>query len=137
MEIDPDVFRSKPGIYFFFNKASDFLYIGRAKYLPDRISYHFQNKRDQIQIKKILYIEIPDKNEREELEKILIRELQPRMNIKKYPLPTDYKGTILFEDIPAEFHCQFKAKCVMEQLTIKQALIEAMDMWIVKNPGKN
>lgn len=134
MEVDPTVFRSNPGIYFFFNKNSDFLYIGRAKYIPDRISYHFQTRNDQIQIRKIFYIEAPDKHERKTLEKVLIRELQPRMNIKKYPLPINYKGNLLFKGIPSELYCQFKTQCVLKKLTVKQAFIEAMDMWIRKNP---
>jgi hypothetical protein len=48
----------------------------------------------------------------------------------------DVEKSILVKKFPEPLYRRFKARCVMEKVTIKEALIEAMDMWIRENGNK-
>ena len=42
----------------------------------------------------------------------------------------DAEKSILVKKFPEELYRRFRAHCVLEKLTVREALIEAMDMWI-------
>ena len=48
----------------------------------------------------------------------------------------DIEKSIFVRKFPEALYRRFKARCVMKKLTVRQALIEAMDMWIRDNGNK-
>lgn len=87
----------QPGVYKFFDKNRSIIYIGKAKNLQKRIRSYFQKEHDNARIrllvKKIHAIEtiiVEDENDAFILENTLIKQYQPRYNIrlkddKSYP----------------------------------------------------
>lgn len=79
----------KPGVYRFYDKFSNPLYIGKAKDLKNRISSYFQEGRPKnqrltlmiSQIDKIEYTVVENEKESIILEANLIHKLQPKYNI--------------------------------------------------------
>jgi excinuclease ABC subunit C len=86
-----------PGVYRYYDKDGQLLYIGKAKNLKNRVSSYFVNKdhsyRIQLMVKKIHNIEysiVHTERDALLLENALIKEFQPRYNIslrddKTYP----------------------------------------------------
>ncbi len=86
-----------PGVYRYYDKEGNILYIGKAKNLKNRVSSYFINKdhsyRIQLMVQKIQSIEysiVQTERDALLLENSLIKELQPRYNIllkddKTYP----------------------------------------------------
>ena len=86
-----------PGVYRYYDKDGNILYIGKAKNLKNRVSSYFINKdhsfRIQLMVKKIHNIEysiVHTERDALLLENALIKEFQPRYNIslkddKTYP----------------------------------------------------
>ncbi len=80
---------NKPGVYRFYDKYKNLLYIGKAKNLKKRVSNYFQNSKNHSQriwlmVSLINYIEYNTVNTEEEsliLEANLIQKLQPKYNI--------------------------------------------------------
>jgi len=80
----------KPGVYRFYSKDDELLYIGKAKKLKNRVSSYFQNGRPHnqrlslmiSQIARIEYTVVSTEKESLILEANLIHELQPKYNIK-------------------------------------------------------
>ena len=86
-----------PGVYRYYDKDGNILYIGKAKNIKNRVSSYFINKdhsfRIQLMVKKIHNIEysiVHTERDALLLENALIKEFQPRYNIslkddKTYP----------------------------------------------------
>lgn len=86
-----------PGVYRYYDKEGNLLYIGKAKNLKNRVASYFINKdhtyRIQLMVRKIHNIEysiVPTEKDALLLENALIKELQPKYNIslkddKTYP----------------------------------------------------
>lgn len=86
-----------PGIYQFFDKNNDIIYIGKAKNLKKRVKSYFNLKKIQNktkilvrQITNIKYIIVNTENDAFLLENILIKKYKPKYNIqlkddKSYP----------------------------------------------------
>lgn len=52
-------------------------------------------------------------------------------------METQKEKSFLVKKFPEPLYVRFKAACVNRRLTIKQALIEAMDLWIRTNGQEN
>jgi len=82
-------FPKKPGVYRFYNKASDVIYVGKAKNLKARVSSYFndlsgQNRKTFKMVSEIAHIEFTIVNSEFDallLENSLIKQYQPRYNI--------------------------------------------------------
>ncbi len=95
---DVNHFPNQPGVYFFYNKQQEIIYVGKAKNLKKRVTSYF-NKKQQVNLKtrrlveEINYISFTLVNSEYEallLENNLIKSNQPRYNIllkddKTYP----------------------------------------------------
>ncbi len=88
---------TQPGIYKYYNKANELLYVGKAKHLRKRVSSYFSKtfttyKTHEL-VQRIHHIEFTIVNNEQDaflLENTLIKEFQPRFNIslkdgKSYP----------------------------------------------------
>ncbi len=88
---------TQPGIYKYYDKANELLYVGKAKHLRKRVSSYFSktfttNKTYEL-VQRIHHIEFTIVNNEQDaflLENTLIKEFQPRFNIslkdgKTYP----------------------------------------------------
>lgn len=80
--------RDKGGIFFFYNKANELLFVGKARKIRQRIKKHFEdnvspmkNHRDEIY--KIEVYEIEDPMEREIYETYAINTLRAKYNVEK------------------------------------------------------
>ena len=78
----------EPGVYRFYDKDHDLLYIGKALYLKKRVKQYFQRKHEdfktQVLVKKIAFIAIivlRSESEALKVEKQLIQDHKPRYNI--------------------------------------------------------
>lgn len=88
---------NKPGVYRYYDKDKQILYVGKAKNLKKRVSSYFQKTdhtaRIQLMVKKINHIEFTIVNSESDaflLENTLIKQLQPKYNVnlkdgKTYP----------------------------------------------------
>ncbi len=87
-----DSWYDKPGIYVFCVKniwgGFGALYVGQAKSFRDRFASH-EKWNDAISngMSHVLGIEIPQQQERDRLEQILIEDLTPPMNTHHMPAP--------------------------------------------------
>ena len=97
-------FPKKPGVYRFYNKASDVMYVGKAKNLRARVSSYFndlgtQNRKTYKMVSEIISIEFTIVNSEFDallLENSLIKQYQPKYNIllkddKSFPYITVVK----------------------------------------------
>lgn len=80
--------RDKGGIFFFYNKENELLFVGKARKIRQRIKKHFEdnvspmkNHRDEIY--KIEVYEIEDPMEREIYETYAINTLRAKYNVEK------------------------------------------------------
>ena len=88
---------TQPGIYKYYDKANELLYVGKAKHLRKRVSSYFSKTfttyKTQELVQRIHHIEFTIVNNEQDaflLENTLIKEFQPRFNIslkdgKTYP----------------------------------------------------
>ena len=88
---------STPGLYQYFNKAGDIIYVGKAKNLKRRVSSYFNKEHDSVKtnilvnnIYDLKYICVNSEADALLLENNLIKKYQPRYNIllkdgKTYP----------------------------------------------------
>lgn len=89
---------STPGVYQFFNRSGEIIYVGKAKNLKKRVSSYFMESRDHApkirvmvrQIASLRHIDVPTEQDALLLENSLIKTLQPRYNTllkddKTYP----------------------------------------------------
>ena len=88
---------STPGVYQYFNKAGDIIYVGKAKNLKRRVSSYFNKEHDSVKtnilvnnICDLKYICVNSEADALLLENNLIKKYQPRYNIllkdgKTYP----------------------------------------------------
>lgn len=88
---------STPGVYQYFNKAGDIIYVGKAKNLKRRVSSYFNKEHDSVKtnilvnnIYDLKYICVNSEVDALLLENNLIKKYQPRYNIllkdgKTYP----------------------------------------------------
>lgn len=88
---------SKPGVYQYFDKNGEIIYIGKARNLKKRVSSYFNKKHDNAKtevlvrkINDIKTISVATENDALLLENILIKKYRPRYNImlkddKTYP----------------------------------------------------
>ncbi len=88
---------SNPGVYRYYDKDNQILYVGKAKNLKKRVGSYFRESglsgRIQVLVKKTSTIEFTITNTEQDaflLENTLIKKLQPRYNInlkdgKTYP----------------------------------------------------
>ena len=88
---------STPGVYQYFNKAGDIIYVGKAKNLKRRVSSYFNKEHDSVKtnilvnnIYELKYICVNSEADALLLENNLIKKYQPRYNIllkdgKTYP----------------------------------------------------
>ena len=95
--IQVKVLPEKPGVYQYYDKEGELLYIGKAKNLKQRVSSYFNRTHDRkrtnilvSRIHKILHIVVATETDALLLENNLIKEYQPRFNIllkddKNYP----------------------------------------------------
>ncbi|MFR9590859.1 MAG: excinuclease ABC subunit UvrC [Rikenellaceae bacterium] len=87
-----------PGVYQFFNKKGEVIYVGKAKLLRKRVSSYFTTNKDHSakvqvlvrQVEEIKHIEVNSEGDALLLENSLIKSLQPKYNIllkddKTYP----------------------------------------------------
>jgi excinuclease ABC subunit C len=79
----------RPGVYQYYNKAGDLLYVGKAKDLCKRVTSYWQNRNQspwtQILIEEVAdikVIEVTSELEALMLENSLIKSLKPKYNIK-------------------------------------------------------
>ena len=109
----------KSGVYRFYNKNKDLIYIGKAKNLKSRVSSYFINNNKSIKtynmVKNIEYINFTVVNNEHEaflLENNLIKQFKPRYNIllkdnKTYPYliitNEEYPKIIPTETIPEDY----------------------------------
>lgn len=97
-------FPKKPGVYRFYNKKSEVIYVGKAKNLKARVSSYFndlsgQNRKTHKMVSEIINIEFTIVNSEFDallLENSLIKEYQPKYNIllkddKSFPYITVVK----------------------------------------------
>ena len=97
-------FPKKPGVYRFYNKASEVIYVGKAKNLRARVTSYFndlgtQNRKTYKMVSEILSIEFTIVNSEFDallLENSLIKQYQPKYNIllkddKSFPYITVVK----------------------------------------------
>ena len=80
--------RDKGGIFLFFNKDDELLFVGKARKLRQRIKKHFEdnvspikNHRDEVNKIDICFVEDP--MEREIYETYIINQLQSKYNVDK------------------------------------------------------
>lgn len=80
--------RDKGGIFMFFNKENELLYVGKARKIRQRIKKHFEdnvspikNHRDEVH--KIEIFEVEDPMEREIYETYAINLLRAKYNVEK------------------------------------------------------
>jgi len=88
---------TKPGVYRYYDKDNNILYVGKAKHLKKRVASYFQktdhSARIRLMVKKIHTIEFTIVNNESDaflLENTLIKKFQPRYNVnlkdgKTYP----------------------------------------------------
>ncbi|MDR0363845.1 MAG: excinuclease ABC subunit UvrC [Bacteroidales bacterium] len=88
---------SKPGVYQYFDKNGEIIYIGKARNLKKRVSSYFNKKHDSARIELLVRkindiksISVATENDALLLENVLIKKYQPRYNImlkddKTYP----------------------------------------------------
>ncbi len=89
---------NEPGVYRFFNKEQEIIYVGKAKDLKKRVSSYFnkikhENRKTQRLVKEIVALEVTIVGSEYEallLENNLIKQLRPRYNVmlrddKSYP----------------------------------------------------
>ena len=109
----------KPGVYRFYDKNQKLLYVGKAKYLKNRVSSYFnkikyENHKTKLLVKKIHHIEyivVETEYEALLLENSLIKKHQPHYNvalrddktypwicIKKEPFPRVFSTRNLIKD---------------------------------------
>ncbi len=97
-------FPKKPGVYRFYNKSANVIYVGKAKNLKARVSSYFndlsgQNRKTFKMVSEIVHIEFTIVNSEFDallLENSLIKEYQPKYNIllkddKSFPYITVVK----------------------------------------------
>ncbi len=97
-------FPRKPGVYRFYNKSSEVIYVGKAKHLKSRVSSYFndltgQNRKTFKMVSEIAHIEFTIVNSEFDallLENSLIKQYQPKYNIllkddKSFPYITVVK----------------------------------------------
>jgi len=97
-------FPKKPGVYRFYNKSSEVIYVGKAKNLKSRVASYFndlsgQNRKTFKMVSEIAHIEFTIVNSEFDallLENSLIKQYQPRFNIllkddKSFPYITVVK----------------------------------------------
>ncbi|MBR9859153.1 excinuclease ABC subunit UvrC [bacterium] len=90
---------NEPGVYKYFDKKGDIIYIGKAKNLKKRVSSYFnknhhENRKTAVMVRKIYdlnFTVVPTELDALLLENSLIKEFQPRYNInlkddKSFPL---------------------------------------------------
>lgn len=80
--------RDKGGIFFFYNKANELLFVGKARKIRQRIKKHFEDnvspmKNNRDEIYKIEVYEIEDPMEREIYETYAINTLRAKYNVEK------------------------------------------------------
>ncbi|GAB4201207.1 MAG: excinuclease ABC subunit UvrC [Bacteroidia bacterium] len=97
LEIQIQTLPEVPGVYKFYDKDKNLLYVGKAKNLKKRVSSYFQKEHDSLRlrllvkkIKEIETITVPTEYDALILENTLIKSLQPKYNIqlkddKTYP----------------------------------------------------
>lgn len=109
---------NKPGVYQFYDRAGEILYVGKAKSLKKRVSSYFNKNIDHgktrvlvKQIRDIRYIVVDNELDALLLENNLIKEYQPKYNIqlkddktypwiciKKEPFPRVFKTRRVIKD---------------------------------------
>ncbi len=79
----------KAGVYMFFNKESGVIYVGKAKNIKNRVSSYFTNKNNSAKTKllvrsidEVKFIVVEDEYQALLLENNLIKQYQPKYNIK-------------------------------------------------------
>lgn len=80
--------RDKGGIFLFFNKDDELLFVGKARKLRQRIKKHFEDKVSPIkmhrdEVNKIDICLVEDPMEREIYETYIINQLQSKYNVDK------------------------------------------------------
>ena len=80
--------RDKGGIFMFFNKENDLLFVGKARKIRQRIKKHFEDnvspmKKYRDEVHKIEVFEIDDPMEREIYETFAINHLRAKYNLEK------------------------------------------------------
>lgn len=86
-----------PGVYMYFDKHGEVIYVGKAKNLKRRVSSYFNRTHDSVRtnllvraIADMKYIVVPTEQDALNLENHMIKEYQPRYNVllkddKSYP----------------------------------------------------
>lgn len=97
MQLKLQVLPNKPGVYQYYDKAGNILYVGKAKNLKKRVSSYFNKNQDSgktrvlvSKIDDIQYIVVETEQDALLLENSLIKKYQPKYNIqlkddKTYP----------------------------------------------------
>lgn len=80
--------RDKGGIFMFYNKEEELIFVGKARKLRQRIKKHFEDqvspiKHHRIEVYKIEVCIVEDPMEREIYETYIINTLQSKYNIDK------------------------------------------------------
>jgi excinuclease UvrABC nuclease subunit len=80
--------RDKGGIFMFYNKADELLFVGKARKLRPRIKKHFEDKVSPIkdhrdEVVKIEVCAVEDPMDREIYETYILNKLQAKYNIEK------------------------------------------------------
>ncbi|MBS4217506.1 nucleotide excision repair endonuclease [Bacillus sp. FJAT-49711] len=80
--------RDKGGIFLFFNKNDELLFVGKARKLRQRIKKHFEDtvspiKQHRDEVYKIDICLVEDPMEREIYETYIINKLQSKYNVEK------------------------------------------------------
>ncbi|MEG0259448.1 MAG: nucleotide excision repair endonuclease [Lysinibacillus sp.] len=80
--------RDKGGIFMFFNKENDLLFVGKARKIRQRIKKHFEDnvspmKKYRDEVHKIEVFEVEDPMDREIYETYAINTLRAKYNLEK------------------------------------------------------
>ncbi|HLU23325.1 MAG TPA: nucleotide excision repair endonuclease [Bacillaceae bacterium] len=80
--------RDKGGIFLFFNKNDELLFVGKARKIRQRIKKHFEDnvspmKNHRNEVYKIQVCVVEDPMEREIYETYIINELKAKYNVEK------------------------------------------------------
>lgn len=80
--------RDKGGIFLFFNKNDELLFVGKARKIRQRIKKHFEDnvspmKNHRNEVYKIQVFVVEDPMEREIYETYIINELKAKYNVEK------------------------------------------------------
>jgi excinuclease ABC subunit C len=86
---ETQLFPQQPGVYFFYNKAQQVIYVGKAKNIKKRVSSYFNKKQGEnlktqklvAEIEAIRFTIVNSEYEALLLENNLIKNLQPRYNM--------------------------------------------------------